>query len=552
MKTMKQKNILKAVVTMAVTFAFIMPVTALGTMGKTESTGYSYMDNIAVPTPGTKESAVATGGPGELWNKTFGGPGYDIVGGGSSVQQTTDGGYIIIGQTNSFGAGGYDFYLIKTASNGTEEWDMTFGGGGDDAGYGVQQTSDGGYIITGSTESFGAGGQDVWLIKTASNGTEAWSKTFGGASGDAGYAVQQTSDGGYIITGATYSFGAGGRDVWLIKTASNGTEEWSKTFGGASYDAGFGVQQTTDGGYIMTGFTMSYGAGSSDVWLIKASSSGAEEWNKTFGGPGYDGGVSVQQTSDGGYVATAITSANGFDVLLIKTASNGTEEWEKTFGGPGFDVSNSVAQTADGGYVVTGLTTSLGAGGQDGWLIKTASDGTEEWNETFGGTGDDQGSSVRQTPDGGYIIAGGTKSYGAGDYDVWLIRVASGNHPPSAPAITGTTHGKVKVEYGYNFSLADPDNDAMYLRVDWGNGTPGPWQGPYDSGTTVRLNHSWNKKGDFTIRAQAKDVYGNESAWGTLIVTMPLSYEPPHLRFLTWLFERFPHAFPLLRQLLGY
>ena len=200
------------------------------------------------------------------WSKTFGGPRVD---GGVSVQQTSDGGYIVVGETNSFGAGGSDVYLVKTDSNGNMQWNKTFGGSKDDWGFSVQQTRDGGYIIAGKTDSFGAGGSDVYLVKTDSNGNMQWNKTFGGNYYDFGCSVQQTSDGGYIIVGTTFSFGAGSYDVYLIKTDSSGNMQWSKTFGGPEDDWGYSVQQTGDGGYIVVGETNSFGAGNIDIWLIK-------------------------------------------------------------------------------------------------------------------------------------------------------------------------------------------------------------------------------------------------------------------------------------------
>jgi len=235
----------------------------------------------------------------QSWSRTFGGSESDW---GFSGQQTSDGGYILLGTTWSYGAGDYDFWLIKTDAAGNKEWERTFGGSDWDWGTSVQQTRDGGYILLGSTCSYGAGEWDFWLIKTDSQGNKQWTKTFGGSEDDQGYSVQQASDGGYILLGYTESYGAGSADFWLIKTDSQGTKQWAKTFGGSEDDWGLSVQQTKDGGYILRGHTYSYGAGSADSWLIKTDAQGNKQWERTFGGAEDDQGYSVQQTKDGGYI----------------------------------------------------------------------------------------------------------------------------------------------------------------------------------------------------------------------------------------------------------
>jgi hypothetical protein len=369
--------------------------------------------------------------------KAFGGPDEDH---GNFVQQTTDGGYIITGWTRSFGDINADLWLIKTDSVGNMVWNRTFGGTDTDWGNCIQQTNDGGYILSGFTKSFGAGDYDVWLIKTDNTGNMLWNRTFGGTAGDYGYCVQQTTDDGYIITGYTYSFGAGDVNVWLIKTDSTGNMTWNTTFVGTQVSGGFFVQQTTDGGYIITGITDSIDPENGDFWLIKTDSTGNMVWNKIFGGTNDDWAKCVHQTSDSGYIITGLTRSFGAgesDVWLIKTDSTGNMLWNRTFGGVDSEDSNCVRQTSDGGYIITGGTWSFGAGESDVWLIKTDSTGNEMGNWTFGGFNYESSKCVQQTMDDGYIITGYTHSFDAGNGDVWLIKTdEDGNYNDTTPPVT--------------------------------------------------------------------------------------------------------------------
>ncbi len=282
---------------------------------------YSWSNSYGV---GTFEHAwlIKTDASGDMiWDKTLGGSGLDKA---YSVQQTNDGGYITVGITFPDKGGFDDVWLVKTDASGDMIWDKTFGGPGYDEAESVQQTNDGGYIIAGQIDYFEGG--DAWLIKTDASGNELWNKTFDELGIDEARSVQQTNDGGYVIAGYTSSSGAGKTDAWLIKTDASGNKLWDKTFGGSGIDQAYSVQQTSDGGYIIAGLTGSYGAGKTDAWLIKTDASGNKLWDKTFGGSGIDQAYSVQQTSDGGYIIAGSTQSSGADVLdawLIKTDANG-------------------------------------------------------------------------------------------------------------------------------------------------------------------------------------------------------------------------------------
>jgi len=269
--------------------------------------------------------------------------------------------------------------FVGSVGASSELWSQSYGGTEDDLASSLVATSDGGYIMTGYTGSFGAGGTDVWLVKTDENGDVEWSQTYGGAQNDRGESVQQTSDGGYLIAGEKSG------DFWLIKTDSNGYVTWNKTYGGNGGDHGVSLIQTSDGGYAIAGYTSSFGAGDNDGWLVKTNPGGDMKWNYTYGGSESDIFWAVQQTVDGGYIMAGNTRSFGIGVFgissgwLVKTDGDGNLLWNRTYGGEVADGARSVVETSDGGYVFAGLTSSIGAGNSDFWLVKTDAQGIPEF-----------------------------------------------------------------------------------------------------------------------------------------------------------------------------
>ena len=400
-------------------------------------------------------------GQSETWEKTFDRSDFDY---GYSVQQTTDGGYIIVGGSDSFKTGQYnvttDVYLIKTNDKGNRQWEKIFKSGDSSYGKSVQQTTDGGYIITGYASSISAGDNNFYLVKTDNTGNKQWEKTFSGE----GSSVQQTDDGGYIMTGSHhYSL-----DVALIKTDDKGNKQWEKTFGGPDQDDGDSVQQTTDGGYIIAANTYKIMTTppDSDVYLIKTDDMGNKQWEKTFS-DGWSEAREVRQTTDGGYIITGWTESfragdNSWDVYLLKTDDKGNHQWEKTFGGSEKDQGRSVQQTTDGGYIITGRTrsrTDEGVLDEDVYLVKTDDKGTKQWEKTFGGSEQDQGHSVQQTTDGGYIMTGTTESFGADYSAVYLIyyRPDGGDDTDN----DGVSNGQDNCPNVYNPQQEDTNSDGI-------------------------------------------------------------------------------------------
>jgi parallel beta-helix repeat protein len=323
------------------------------------------------------------------------------------------------------------------------EWNRTYGGEDLDVAVAVVQTADGGYALAGITDTSGVNGYDALLVKTDSAGIIQWNMTYGGTEYDVAYALVQTSDGGYALAGSTGSYGATGSWFWLVKTDLSGNAQWNKTYGGIypGNDGAYALVQTADGGYVLAGYTDSKGGG--DFWLVKTNAIGNAQWNKSYGGVSQDWAYALVQTSDGGYALAGHTSSYGAgndDVWLVKTDSAGNGQWNKTYGGTNKDIAEALVQTTDSRYLLAGYTKSQGAGVGDFWLVKTDSNGNVQWNKTYGGPAVDEAHALVQTSDGGYALAGATGSYGANG-DFWLVKIAP--EPSASATIYIRTDGSI-------------------------------------------------------------------------------------------------------------
>ena len=373
------------------------------------------------------------------------------------------------------------------------EWQKSYGGSGSDYANSLQQTADGGYIIAGDTESVNGdvtdnlGFSDGWLIKLNASGTVEWQKTIGGSSYDYAKSVLQDTNGNYVVGGYSYTV-AGGRDYWVVKLNASGDIIWQKTLGGSGADTGYSICQSTDGSYIIAGYTNSSDGdvtgnhGGYDFWLAKLDTSGNLVWQKTLGGTDSDVAFFVSPTTDGGCVATGYSESNNGDVTgnhgnypgggrhdywAVKLDSYGNLEWQKSLGGSGEDIGTCIRQTAEGGYIISGYTKSGNGdvnpleykGNTDYWVVKLNPSGNVEWKRTLGGSLEDHSYSVWQTMDGNYIVAGETYSPNTGDvtdnhgsFDAWIVKLNTlgnlvwqksfgGSKADSSSSIQQTTDG---------------------------------------------------------------------------------------------------------------
>lgn len=374
-----------------------------------------------------------------------------------SITKTLDGGYAILGYTQSLDGDienktneSYDYWLLKFDAINTLQWQKTFGGSDDDRGSSIIQTSDGGYAIFGYSQSIdgdvgeNAGSKDFWISKLNGSGNMSWQKSYGFSGADNGISIIQTNDNGYLLTGVldvSASGGLGnsktalakrhaGGDYWVIKLNASGDKQWSKYFGGTFTDTPYDAVQTEDNGYIIVGSSDSNDVdiknnkGSYDFWIIKISETGTLIWEKSFGGSEVDEARAITKSTDGNYVIIGDTRSSDLDVSenkgaadlwVIKISPLGNLIWEKTFGGSSFDSGRSITNTQDGGFIISGSSRSsdgdisTNQGQNDAWILKTNNQANLEWQKTVGGSDIDFAYDAVKL-DNGTIIAVGESS----------------------------------------------------------------------------------------------------------------------------------------------
>ena len=392
------------------------------------------------------------------------------------------------------------------------EWQKALGGGLGDKVYAVQQTYDEGYILAGGTVSNDGdvsgnhGGLDFWVVKLDDAGAIQWNKTYGGSDNDNAFSIQQTTDGGYVVAGLTFSTDGdvsgnhGDYDAWVIKLDSNGILQWQKALGGSGWEEAWDVQQTNDGGYILVGRTGSTDGdvtgfhGYLDYWVVKLNNIGTIEWQKALGGTSEDLGYSVEQTSDGGYIVAGesrsqdgdiIGNNGGTDYWVLKLNFEGKIEWQKPLGGTSYERANDIHQTRDGGYIVFGESSSNNGdvtghhGFGDCWAVKLDPSGNIEWQKTLGGSNKEYGRSIYQTRDDGFVLTGTTQSNNGdvlendGGQDLWAVKLNE-----NGALQWQKTFGGVQAEVG---NSVQQTSDGGYILAGQAKSTDGDVSGNHGS-----------------------------------------------------------------------
>jgi len=348
-----------------------------------------------------------------------------------SICHTTDNGVAMAGVApNSLAPGYVTICAVKLDAQGVLSWAKTIGGLESETGNEIIQTNDGGYVIAGETISYGAGQADIYVVKLDANGNLLWTRTVGGTGDELGSSIIETDDGSLIVVGSTTTFGSGFDDVYIVKLSSGGNLEWTRTIGGGLEDAGKSIIQSNDGGFVVGGSTNSFGAGLKDFYILKLDSTGFLQWQRTIGGSNTDECSSVVHTNDGNYAFCGETysfTAGDFDCYVVKLDSIGNLMWTKSIGGVNQEWNCKMIETHTGDLAIACYTTSFGYGSGDFYSIKLDSSGNLIWSMTVGGAGGEEAWCVAETDNGELIYAGSTNSFSLnqGDNEIFYVQFDS-------------------------------------------------------------------------------------------------------------------------------
>ena len=375
----------------------------------------------------------------QVWSVNYGGEYNEDAYAGAVAD---DGGYAVLGNVYLNGNGGYDFYLLKLNTVGDTAWTRNYGGDSTEYGYDIKRLPDGGYIMVGSTRSSGNGRKDLYAVRTDSLGDTIWTRTVGGTGDDNARGVALASDGGFALCGTTDSYGAGYTDMYIVKLDASGSVSWTKTFGGSAGDVGAGIIRTSDNGYLAIGSTGSFGTGYSSIYVVRMNSAGDSLWAQTYGGTRADFGHGLTTAVDGGYILAGRTASYGagfYDAYIVKIDTDGNFVWDNTFGSASDDYAYSVTNAMDGTYMLSGFTEVSPSRKYDAYVVKVDPGGNRIWERTYGGSQADYGNTIFQEQGGDYLLIGHTYSFTYGGSDIYITKLhgestdAEDNKPDNLP-----------------------------------------------------------------------------------------------------------------------
>jgi hypothetical protein len=362
------------------------------------------------------QTCLTTGG--QTWIRTYGGNGDELA---QASASSPDLGHIIAGSA----ADRSDSLLLSLDDAGAVRWQTTIGGPGQDEIRDIRITSDGEIVAAGSTAAPGNGDMNLWVIKLNGSGDIVMQKEYGGDGEDEARGLLEAPDGALIVAGSTTSFGAGDQDVWILKLSSSGVIEWQQAYGESANEAAHAIVAAGDGGFAVAGWTDA--SGSRDVWMLRLDDQGAIIWQKRYGGAMADEARDLLHTSDGGFLIASESASFGTDsnpdVWLLKLDAGGVIEWQRSIEAGGATVLNALHATSDGGIIAGGKVQSNPADAEDLWLMKLDLLGQVQWQRAYGGDLHESAAAILETFDGGYLAAGTTESYGVRQKDVWILKL---------------------------------------------------------------------------------------------------------------------------------